>query len=174
MSVIFKNQAERSITKIIAIDGSDSRLAVAKEFGAMYTYNFKNYAGFDEMKAAVEKEAGNADFVFQCTGVPSAASNIYKFVKRGGGACEVGFFVNNGECTINPHFDFCNKEITLVGSLAYAVEDYPKTIALMDTLKEMGMPIQKLITHKYTLDQVTDALEMNLSMQGIKIAIVNK
>ena len=162
------------ITNIIAVDGSDSRLAVAKEFGAKYTYNFTNYGSFDEMKAVIEKEAGNAHFAFQCTGVPSAASNIYKLVKRGGGVCEVGFFVNNGECTVNPHFDFCNKEITLVGSWAYAVEDYPKTIALMDTLHEMGLPIQKLVTHKYPLEKVTEALEMNLSMEGIKVAIINE
>ncbi|MZK52084.1 zinc-dependent alcohol dehydrogenase [Clostridium beijerinckii] len=163
------------ITDIIAIDGSDSRLEIAKELGASHTFNFTEYNSFDAMKDKIEQTIGSgADFAFQCTGVPSAASNVYKLVRRGGGACEVGFFVNNGECSINPHFDFCNKEITLVGSWAYSVEDYPKTIALMDAMKNLNLPYNKLITHRYSLDEITEALEMNLSMQGIKVAIFNK
>ncbi len=33
-------------------------------------------------------------------------------------AAKVGFFVDGGECSINPHDDICKREIMLVGSWA--------------------------------------------------------
>ena len=52
-----------------------------------------------------------AEMAFQCTGSPKAASTIWKYVRRGGSMCELGFFVDNGDTTYNPHQDICNKEI---------------------------------------------------------------
>ena len=36
--------------------------------------------------------------------------------------------------------------------------------------KERGLPITKLITHKYPLARMNEAMEMNISMKGLKIA----
>lgn len=30
--------------------------------------------------------------------------------------CELGFFINGGDATYNPHLDICNKEIKVTGS----------------------------------------------------------
>lgn len=81
------------IETIIAVDGNDSRLELAREMGASRTYNFTHYADLDGLLDAVKKDNGGrlADFVFQCTGVGKAGANAWKFVKRGGGLCEVGF-----------------------------------------------------------------------------------
>ena len=38
----------------------------------------------------------------------------------------------------------------------------------------IGIPLDKLITHKYPLEQINEALETNLKMEGLKIAIVNE
>ena len=67
--------------------------------GASRTYNFTRYADLNELLDAVKKDNGGrlADFVFQCTGVGKAGANAWKFVKRGGGLCEVGFFMDGGE-----------------------------------------------------------------------------
>ena len=40
--------------------------------------------------------------------------------------------------------------------------------------KERKLPVTKLITHKYTLDKMNEAMEMNISMKGLKIAYVAK
>jgi len=34
--------------------------------------------------------------------------------------------------------------------------------------------MDKLITHTYPLEEINEALKTNLSMQGLKIAIINK
>ncbi len=163
------------IQNIIAVDGDAQRLGVAKEFGADLTVNFKDFKDFEEMLQFVTKETnGGVDFAFQCTGAPSAASNIYKFIRRGGGLCELGFFVNNGEATINPHFDLCSKEITLVGSWVYTFRDYVNTFEFMKRAKAIGVPIHKLITHRFGLDEMNEAMAVNMKQAGIKIAYINK
>ncbi len=164
------------IENIVAVDGADARLEFAKEMGAGATVNFKNHNGIEELANGVKAAFGGylADFAFQCTGSPVAHSNIYKFIRNGGGLCELGFFINGGDATINPHFDICAKEITTVGSWVYTLRDYATTFDFLKRANAIGLPMKKLITHKFPLEQINEALETNLSMKGLKIAIVNK
>ena len=164
------------VENITVVDGDEKRLQMAKRFGAKYTVNFKNYKDLDEeIRRVKEVTCGRgADFAFQCTGVPSAASNVWKFVKRGGGLAEIGFFVDNGSCTINPHFDICNKEITMVGSWTYKVSDYPITMDFLKRAVGIGLPIEELVTHEFPLDQMNEAMDVNMKQLGIKIAYVAK
>ena len=136
------------IENIVAIDGEEKRLSFAKEMGASATVNFKNYKGIEELAQGVKDAFGGhlADFAFQCTGSAVAHSNIYKFIRNGGGLCELGFFVNGGDATINPHFDMCSKEITLVGSWVYTLRDYATTFDFLKRAKGIGLPLEKLIT----------------------------
>ena len=164
------------IENIVAVDGEEKRLSFAKEMGADNTVNFKDHKGIEALAGAVKDAFGGyeADFAFQCTGSPVAHSNIYKFIRNGGGLCELGFFINGGDATINPHFDICAKEITTVGSWVYTLRDYATTFDFLKRAKAIGIPLEKLITHKYPLEQINEALVTNLKMEGLKIAIVNK
>ena len=164
------------IENIVAVDGEDKRLNFAKEMGANAVVNFKNHNGVEALADGVKDAFGGylADFAFQCTGSPIAHSNIYKFIRNGGGLCELGFFINGGDATINPHFDICSKEITTVGSWVYTLRDYATTFDFLKRAKGIGLPIEKLITHKYPLEQIDEAFKTNLKMEGLKIAIVNK
>ena len=164
------------IENIVAVDGETKRLEFAKLMGADKSVNFKDHKGIEALAGAVESAFGGypADFAFQCTGSPVAHSNIYKFIRNGGGLCELGFFINGGDATINPHFDICSKEITTVGSWVYTLRDYATTFDFLKRAKAIGIPLEKLITHKYPLEQINEALQTNLKMEGLKIAIVNK
>ena len=162
------------VNHIFAIDGTPKRLEMAKKLGAKTVVSFKEITSLDERVALVKKEANGVgvDFAFQCTGAPMAAKDIYEYIRRGGGMCEMGFFLNNGEYTVNPHFAMCNKEITIVGSWDYSADDYPTTMAFLRQAREMKIPIKELITHSYPLDKLNEAMEMNVSQQGIKICYV--
>ncbi len=164
------------IENIVAVDGDEKRLAFAKEMGADNSVNFKNFKGQEELAKGVEAAFGGylADFAFQCTGSPVGHANIYKFIRNGGGLCELGFFINGGDATINPHFDICAKEITTVGSWVYTLRDYATTFDFLKRAKAIGLPMEKLITHRYPLEEINEALKTNLAMQGLKIAVINK
>lgn len=164
------------VENIVAVDGEQKRLDFAKEMGANATVNFKDHKGIEELANGVKDAFGGylADFAFQCTGSPVAHSNIYKFIRNGGGLCELGFFINGGDATINPHFDICSKEITTVGSWVYTLRDYATTFDFLKRAKGIGLPMNKLITHKFSLEDINEGYRTNLKMEGLKIAIVNK
>lgn len=164
------------VENIVAVDGEQKRLDFAKEMGAGKTVNFKEHKGIEALAGAVESAFGGylADFAFQCTGSPAAHSNIYKFIRNGGGLCELGFFINGGDATINPHFDICSKEITTVGSWVYTLRDYATTFDFLKRANGIGLPMSKLITHKFSLEDINEGFRTNLRMEGLKIAIVNK
>ena len=161
------------IENIVAVDGEQKRLDFAKEMGATQSVNFKNYNGIEALADGVKDAFGGylADFAFQCTGSPVAHSNIYKFIRNGGGLCELGFFINGGDATINPHFDICSKEITTVGSWVYTLRDYATTFDFLKSAKAIGLPISELISDRYPLSQINEAYKKNLAMTGLKIAV---
>ena len=163
------------IQHIVAIDGEAKRLEFARKMGANGTVNFKDFPDSEALTEGVKNALGGyfADFAFQCTGSPAAHANIYKFIRKGGGLCELGFFVNGGNASINPHFDICAKEITVVGSWVYTLRDYATTFDFLKSAKQIGLPLESLITHTYRLDQINEAHQDNIAMKGIKLAIIN-
>lgn len=164
------------INDILAVDGEQKRLDFARRLGAAETMNFKDYKGIEALAEGVKSKLGGhlADFAFQCTGSPAGHSNIYKFVRNGGGLCELGFFINGGDATINPHFDICSKELTMVGSWVYTLRDYATTFEFLKSAKKIGLPMNELITDTFPLEQINEAHRTNLAMTGLKIAIINQ
>ena len=162
------------IGNIIAVDGNEGRLEFAQRLGASGSVNFKDFNGAEAMAEGIATQFDGhlADFAFQCTGSPAGHSNIYKFIRNGGGLCELGFFINGGDATINPHFDICAKEITTVGSWVYTLRDYATTFEFLKSAKAIGLPIDQLITDKYPLSRINEAYRKNLAMTGLKIAVL--
>ena len=164
------------IENICAVDGNNKRLEFSKRMGATKTVNFTEHKGIDALTNAVKDafDGHLADFAFQCTGAPGGHSNIYKFIRNGGGLCELGFFINGGDATINPHFDICSKEITIVGSWVYTLRDYATTFDFLKRSQAIGLPMKELVTHKFPLSQINEAMGVSIRQEGFKIAIVNK
>lgn len=156
------------VGNIIAVDGVNSRLEMARTMGAAHTVSPAEAAEF--VRGATRGRG--VDFAFQCTGVPATAAAIWKFVRRGGGLCEVGFFMDNGTCEINPHEDLCKKEITAVGSWVYTPQEYPVAIAMIRHLGRIGIPLENLVTHTFPLAKISEAMEANMALEGIKLAII--
>ncbi len=164
------------VRNIVAVDGDNRRLAMAKKLGAKECINFTDYASVAEAVEAVKAVTGGkgAEMAFQCTGSPAAASTIWKYVRRGGSMCELGFFVNNGDTTYNPHLDICNKEIKVIGSWTYQAKDWIHACAFLMEAQERGLPVTELVSHKFALEDINEAMETNIRMDGLKIAVVNK
>jgi len=161
------------INTIIAIDGSPQRLEMARRLGADHTLNYKDFDGIEGIAGEVRKltKGLGAHFGFQVTGVPAAFAGLFHCIRRGGGICEVGHFVDGGTTTVNPHFDFCRKEITVVGSWAYNSFEYPYAYHFLQRAHDIGLPIEDLITDRFPLDRIEEAFQANLKQTGIKILV---
>lgn len=163
------------VNNIIAVDGNPARLEMAKRLGADHALNFKNLDGTKGLIEAVNDltKGMGAHFGFQVTGVPAAAASLWKLIRRGGGICEIGFFVDNGEYPVNPHFDICRKEITLVGSWAYNHWDYPNAYHFLQRAEAIGLPVHELITHRFPLERIEEAFRASIEQSGVKVVIEN-
>ncbi|MFC7337469.1 zinc-binding dehydrogenase [Haloferula chungangensis] len=161
------------INNIIAIDGNPERLRMAASLGADETLNYKDYGGIDELAAKVESltKGVGAHAGFQVTGVPQAFANLFKCIRRGGGICEVGHFVDGGECSVNPHHDICRKEITVTGSWVYNSFEYPNAYHFLQRAERIGLPVSSLVTHKFPLDRIQEAFDVNLRQEGVKVMV---
>lgn len=159
------------VRNIIAVDGDENRLNMAKKLGAAYTVNFLTE---DALAKVMEITGKGADMAFQCTGSPKAASTVWSYVKRGGAMCELGFFVDNGDTTYNPHKDICNKEIKVTGSWTYQSKDWIQACEVLKEAQKNGLPVTELLSHKYALADINEAMEMNISMQGLKIVVMGE
>jgi L-iditol 2-dehydrogenase len=164
------------VNNIIALDGNPSRLEMARRLGADELINYKEYSGIDEIAEKVQSltKGLGAHWGFQVTGVPVAHANLYKLIRRGGGICEVGHFVDGGECAINPHRDICAKEISLVGSWVYNSFEYPSAYHFLQRAERIGLPVSSLVTHKFPLDQIDEAFQVNLRQEGVKVVVEAK
>ena len=159
------------VRNIIAVDGDENRLNMAKKLGAAYTVNFMTE---DALAKVMEITGKGADMAFQCTGSPKAARTVWSYVKRGGAMCELGFFVDNGDTTYNPHKDICNKEIKVTGSWTYQSKDWIQACEVLKEAQKNGLPVTELLSHKYALADINEAMEMNISMQGLKIVVMGE
>lgn len=159
------------VRNIIAVDGDENRLNMAKKLGAAYTVNFMTE---DALAKVMEITGKGADMAFQCTGSPKAASTVWHYVKRGGAMCELGFFVDNGDTTYNPHKDICNKEIKVTGSWTYQSKDWIQACEVLKEAQKDGLPVVELLSHKYALADINEAMEMNISMKGLKIVVMGE
>ncbi|PWG64747.1 zinc-dependent alcohol dehydrogenase [Bifidobacterium callitrichidarum] len=162
------------IRNIVAVDAKEARLEMAKRLGATATVNFSDYNSVDAAADAVREvtEGLGAEMGFQCTGSPAAAAALFKYIRRGGSYCEVGFFTNTGDATYNPHLDVCQKEIKLTGSWTYQAGDWLEAQEFLKEAKDRGLPVMDLVTNVFPLDQINEAMEYALSMQGLKIEVV--
>lgn len=161
------------INNIIAIDGNPDRLAIAQTMGADEVLNYKDYDGIDALAEAVNRitKGLGAHFGFQVTGVPAAFAQLFKCIRRGGGFCEVGHFIDGGECSINPHQDICRKEITVTGSWVYNSFEYPNAYHFLQRAERIGLPVSSLVTHRFPLNRIEEAFQANLRQEGIKIMV---
>ena len=60
-----------------------------------------------------------------------------------------------------------------MGSWVYTLRDYATTFDFLRRAKGIGLPMSDLITDRYRLEDINEALRTNLAMTGLKIAVFN-
>lgn len=142
--------------KIIAIDIEESKLKLAKEFGATHTINSKIDNVNEKIK---ELTLGiGLDYSVEATGLAKMIEIAFKNVKNNGGLCVFASHPQNGDLiNIDPFDLICGKQIKgSWGGSCNPDEDLPKFFSLYI---EGKLPLEKLLEKRYTLDQINEALD---------------
>ena len=98
--------------EIIAIDASDFRLDLAREFGVDHTLNVTETTQDERIEFVRSLTYGRgADIVVECAGIAEVVPEGLEMLRKGGVYIEAGNFVETGEVSLSPHRHFCSKNI---------------------------------------------------------------
>jgi L-iditol 2-dehydrogenase len=147
------------VTEIYASDVVPLRREKALEMGAT--------AVFDPTKTNIKEELGDGvNVVVETSGNQHAISETVKIVNRGGRVVLVGLPVVNNIPLDVPHV--IDSEIDIVGIFRYA-NTYPTAISALQKAKSN---IEEVITHKFSLKETKEAVELARTEKDTSIKIM--
>jgi threonine dehydrogenase-like Zn-dependent dehydrogenase len=135
--------------RVIAVDIADERLKLAKTCGADHVVNSAKGDVVDAVKSLTGGRG--ADYVLETSGNPDARVAGVRATKTFGSLCFVG---EGGAVTLDVSNDIIRRQITMYGSWTFSKngqDDCARFIA------EHGVPIEKLITHRFKLKDAVNA-----------------
>lgn len=140
--------------KIIAVDALDSKLEKAKELGADYTINVTKE---DPQLRIPEILGGGVDYALEFVGNVDVMTKALGCIRAGGLLIVAGMAPLTSILNIMPFEFLIGKSITgaVQGDVIPQI-DIPRYV---DLFMEGKLPIDKLITKTYSLDQINEAYE---------------
>ena len=139
---------------IIVADVVDSKLETAMDFGATHVVNAKTQ---DLVEAVRELTNGEGvDFSFEAIGNPTAMTQAFQAVRRGGMTTAVGIAPLGSEMAVNAG-ELVYMEKTLRGSYYGSTRPQADMPRLLQLYQAGKLPIDRLISRRYPLDRVNEA-----------------
>jgi len=138
--------------RVIAIDVGEERLALARDFGADATINSKSTDPVQALKDLTRGEG--VDLALDCSGAAAARIAAVRSAKVWGTVCFVG---EGGNVTLEVSPDILRKQLTIVGSWTFSSVGQG---ACARFVADHQIPLAKLITHRFKLDQATEAYRL--------------
>lgn len=151
-------------SEVAIADFSDKRLKLALELGATTAIHAKDE---DVLDVAQKLTGGTGmDKTFECVGRESTFEQAMMALRKNGLSTVVGIFEQK-EIQI-PVTRFITHEIKVQGSQGYCW-DFPVALAMTREID-----IEKLITHRFKLDALQQALETSLDQNSGSIKVIIK
>ena len=158
--------------KVIALDTMDMKLELAKEFGADLGINVGNMTDKEVVQIIRDETEGRgADVVVETVGRPEVVRVGLEMLRRGGTYLETGNFADTGEVSLNIHRHIAAKNVLLIGNTNHPHDGYYRAMEMMYRYKDT-FPFEKLITHRFSLDQAQEAVEKSFAPDALKVVFV--
>lgn len=137
--------------RVIGVDVADERLILAKDCGAEWIVNS---AGTDPVEAIKTLTSGRgADYILETSGNGDARVAGVRATRTFGALCFVG---EGGTVTLDVSNDIIRRQLTMHGSWTFSKtgqDDCARFIA------EQKVPVEKLITHRFKLEEAAAAYQ---------------
>ncbi|NMC14256.1 MAG: zinc-binding dehydrogenase [Chloroflexi bacterium] len=156
--------------KIIALDPMDKKLDLSKEFGADIGINVSKYTN-EELVQYIrdETEGRGADVVVETVGRPEVIPVGLEMMRRGGTYMETGNFVDTGATVeLNVHRHIAAKNALIFGNTNHPHDGYYAALEMMWRYRH-EYPFEKLITHRFRLDQAQEAIKKSFEEDALKV-----
>jgi|TARA_B100000315_G_scaffold207644_1_gene202488 S-(hydroxymethyl)glutathione dehydrogenase/alcohol dehydrogenase len=142
-------------SRIIAVDMLESKLKLAREFGAT---DVVNASETDAVQAVQEMTGGGVHYSFEAIGLKSAAEQAWGMLRRGGTATVIGM-IAPGETVNLPGPDFLGEKCiqgSSMGSNHFRV-DMPRYV---EFYLQGRLHLDQMISQRIKLDQINDAMDI--------------
>jgi 2-desacetyl-2-hydroxyethyl bacteriochlorophyllide A dehydrogenase len=150
----------RGVPHVIISDILPSRLELARSLGLRAVS-----AGADMKNLVMEISHGDgADVLFECAGSVSSAQEMASLVRSRGVIVNLGVFKKPVEIDMQA-INF--KEIEVLGSRVYERKDFQMAIDLA-----MQLPLERIVTHSFSLRDVTTAFNQFKMGKDCKVLIL--
>lgn len=151
---VIQGAAIAGAARIVAIDAADSKLELARRFGA--TDTLQAAPGEDWVKPLKRLTQGGPDYAFECVGSGELAGLAFRAIGRGGLAVIVGLAKPDETTSLRAmSLPFEEKTITgsYFGSCVPAI-DFPRILRLYAAGR---LKLDELITHRYSIEEAPQA-----------------
>ncbi len=146
-------------SKVIVVGAPQTRLELAKRFGADVTVNIEEVRSAQDRVALVQRETVGgygADVTFECTGVSPARPEGIDMTRRGGTYIVAGHFTDAGNVEINPFAHITRKNLTMKGIWSSERTHFVRARSLVESGK---YPMRDVISHVLPLSRLGDAIQ---------------
>ena len=157
--------------RIIVADKSDAALRLAAELGATDTV-LVGSGGADISDEALRLVGGGVDFAFDVVGARGTLEQAFKAVRPGGKAIAIG--MADASLTVTVPLMELIFEKQLTGTYNGSIQPHVDIPAALDAFMAGRLPLDRLVSRKYPLDQVGQALDDMTSGGGGRGVIVPK
>jgi threonine dehydrogenase-like Zn-dependent dehydrogenase len=156
---------------IIALDRSDFRLAMAREFGADHTINVSGLSSAEIVEAVRDLTDGRgADLALECTGVAEAIPTGIEMVRRGGMYVVAGVFADVGSITLNPHH-IAARQVRLIGMCNHPSTGYVASLKLLEKFQH-SFPLRSFVTHRFKVGEADDAMAQAMKIDATMKVVI--
>jgi len=158
--------------KIVAIGGPAHRLEMARAFGADVTVDIAEVKDRAERQKLTLELCGGygADVVVECVGHPEAVNEGIEMCRDGGKFLVLGQYANAGNIEFNPH-TITRKQLAVHGSWGFEPRHVDAALRMLE-LGEWARLFASQVTHRFPLEQATEALETVKRWQSGKAVLV--
>lgn len=157
--------------RIIAVDLLDSKLALAREFGATDTIN----ASQTDPESAIRDLTGGkgVDYAFEVVGNPKVIAQAFASLALGGKCCVVGVPPFGSEVTVLVHL-FAMEERCLIGTFYGSPRPHFDMPRIIDLYMAGRLKLDRLVTRTFPLADINVAFDALAAGTVARAVIVHR
>ena len=157
--------------RVIVVGAPESRLELARELGASETVDITEWntpeARIERVRELTDGRGG--DLIVEASGGLTAFREGLEMVRFGGRYLVIGQWTDYGLLEANPAL-LTRKVIRVQGVFSAGPRHIIRSLQAMRTM--VDRPVEKLITHKYALEDVNEGFEVHESLEAMVAVIL--
>lgn len=151
---------------VIVSEPSPIRRKLATDMGAKITVDPKS----EDLSAVVEKTTSGlgVDAAIICIGKPQLVNDTLRMARKGGRINVFAGLSGEGWAEVEANLIHYN-ELEVTGTSDSRRSDYRVALELIESVR---IDVSQMVTHRFSLESVNDALDTAASGVGIKVAVL--